>query len=389
MENKPYFKSLFNDILNRSVEATLGTLGIKSEFLRNHLRHQLGCELQAGNRILGDPVFEVVFPWTTGDVTFQQLADRDTLRPSLVNALDAEHKSITYKDKKLNLSEQALKAFYKPYTHQLQAWKTLAEPEAKSIVVTSGTGSGKTECFMVPILNDLAGQLEQPSPPAQLTGVQALFIYPLNALINSQRERLLAWTYPYKHKLRFCLYNGNTPQSMKQAERNSCPANEVHDRRTLWDSPPPILITNPTMLEYMLIRNQDRPILDKSQGKLRYIVLDEAHTYIGSQAAELALLIRRVLNGFGVTAEQVRFIATSATIGSDEAAKEHLKQYLSDLAGIPKERIEVIDGQRDVPILSPHNNSNQLSLDDLTALNKADRNTAVYNNETARLSASY
>lgn len=384
MENKHYFKPLFNEISSRSVEATLGTLGIKSESLRNHLRHQLACELKAGNRILGDPVFEAVFPWTTGDFTFQELADRGTLRPTLVKALDSGPKDVTFGDKKLDLSGQALKAYYKPYTHQLQAWATLGQPKGKSIVVTSGTGSGKTECFMIPILNDLVGQLEQPSAPSQLVGVQALFIYPLNALINSQRERLLAWTYPYQQKLRFCLYNGNTPQTMKQPDINSRPTSEVHDRRNLWESPPPILITNPTMLEYMLIRSQDRPILTKSQGKLKYIVIDEAHTYIGSQAAELALLIRRALIGFGVTADNVRFIATSATIGSDEESKERLKQYLSDLGGIPKDRIDVIDGYRHVPALQPNGTPNQLSLDELNALSDIDRNDAVYNSLHAR-----
>ncbi|MBC8154432.1 MAG: hypothetical protein H7Z72_16130, partial [Bacteroidetes bacterium] len=155
MSYNNYFKPLFNEISSRSVEATLGTLGIKLESLRNHLRHQLACELQAGNRMLGDPVFEAVFPWTTGDVTFQQLADQGTLWPALVKALDSEHKNVTFGDKKLDLSGQALKAYYKPYTHQLHAWATLAQPDKKSIVVTSGTGSGKTECFMVPILNDL------------------------------------------------------------------------------------------------------------------------------------------------------------------------------------------------------------------------------------------
>lgn len=384
MSYNNYFKPLFNEISSRSVEATLGTLGIKSEALRNHLRHQLSCELRAGNRMLGDPVFEAVFPWTTGDVTFQQLADRGTLQPKLVNALDSEHKNVEFGDKKLDLSGQALKAHFKPYTHQLQAWAVLAQPDKKSIVVTSGTGSGKTECFMVPILNELISQLEQPSASGPLVGVQALFIYPLNALINSQRERLLAWTLPSKHKLRFCLYNGNTPLSMKQADLNSRPTSEVHDRKSLWASPPPILITNPTMLEYMLIRSQDRPILEKSQGQLKYIVLDEAHTYIGSTPAELALLIRRALIGFGVDAKNVRFIATSATIGSDNEAKDRLKQYLADLGGIPKERIEVIDGHRNVPALPPNPTPNSLGVDALNALPEADRKAAVYSNDTAR-----
>jgi ATP-dependent helicase YprA (DUF1998 family) len=67
----------------------------------------------------------------------------------------------------------------------------------------------------------------------------------------------------------------------------------VIDREALRAAPPPMLVTNATMLEYMLVRAQDAPILDASKGKLQWIVLDEAHTYIGSQAAELALLLRR------------------------------------------------------------------------------------------------
>jgi ATP-dependent helicase YprA (DUF1998 family) len=79
------------------------------------------------------------------------------------------------------------------------------------------------------------------------------------------------------------------------------------------------LVTNITVLEYMLIRSNDRPILDASQGKLEFIVLDEAHTYIGSQAAELALLLRRAMQAFGVEPGNVRFVATSATIGAGGA----------------------------------------------------------------------
>ncbi|WP_143371282.1 DEAD/DEAH box helicase, partial [Escherichia coli] len=81
-----------------------------------------------------------------------------------------------------------------------------------------------------------------------------------------------------------------------------------------------IMVTNTTMLEYMLIRRKDAPIIEKSQGMLKYIVLDEAHSYIGSQAAELALLLRRVMQAFNVgpgTDKPVQIIATSATIGED------------------------------------------------------------------------
>ena len=86
------------------------------------------------------------------------------------------------------------------------------------------------------------------------------------------------------------------------------------------------------MLEYMLVRQVDAPILDQSQGKLRWIVLDEAHTYVGSQAAELALLLRRVIYAFGVEAQDIRFVATSATIGDTEG-NEKLKNYLASIAG--------------------------------------------------------
>ncbi|WP_410959591.1 DEAD/DEAH box helicase, partial [Salmonella sp. SAL4432] len=74
-----------------------------------------------------------------------------------------------------------------------------------SVVVTSGTGSGKTECFMVPVLEDLYREL-QVKNKKPLIGVRALFLYPLNALINSQRERLDAWTRSFGSGIRYCLY---------------------------------------------------------------------------------------------------------------------------------------------------------------------------------------
>ena len=89
----------------------------------------------------------------------------------------------------------------------------------------------------------------------------------------------------------------------REHERRRYPE-EVIDRNMLRESPPPILVTNITMLEYALIRFEDRPILEKSRGKLKFIILDEAHTYVGSQAAELSLLLRRVLRAFGVSPDR-------------------------------------------------------------------------------------
>ena len=169
---------------------------------------------------------------------------------------------------------------------------------------------------MVPILDSLARHRQQHQ--GRLIGVRALFLYPLNALINSQRERLRAWTESFGGDIRFCLYNGNTPEKEQPERIRRQHISEVIDRRSLRASAPPILVTNATMLEFMLVRTADAPILEQSQGKLEWVVLDEAHTYVGSQAAEAAMLIRRVLLAFGVTPDQVRFVATSATIGQPE-----------------------------------------------------------------------
>src|SRR5690606_31831755 len=93
---------------------------------------------------------------------------------------------------------------------------------------------------------------------------------------------------------------------------------ELGDRKSIRENPPSILITNVTMLEYLLLRAKDQPILERSQGLLRWIVLDEAHGYIGAQAAEMALLLRRVRAAFGVEPDQVRVMATSATISEGD-----------------------------------------------------------------------
>ena len=178
----------------------------------------------------------------------------------------------------------------KPYAHQLDAWQ--AAREGQSFLVTSGTGSGKTECFIIPVLDDL---LRNPAK-GQLVGTRAIVLYPLNALIESQRERLAAWTVALKDRVQFAMYNGLTPETPRQV-RVSPAAAELGDRRSIRETPPSILVTNVTMLEYLLLRAQDRRILERSKGLLRWIVLDEAHSYIGAQAAEMALLLRRVRAG--------------------------------------------------------------------------------------------
>lgn len=242
--------------------------------------------------------------------------------------------------------DKSLRFDYPAYAHQLRTWELLSQPARQSVLVSSGTGSGKTECFLVPMLDDL---IRESDAEGALTGVRTLMLYPLNALIASQEKRLTAWTKPLNGDVRFALYNGlmgTARKSNRDKAEHEIP-HQVLYRETLRANPPPILVTNQTMLEYMTIRREDRPILDKSQGKLRWIVIDEAHSYVGSAAAELSLLLRRVMNAFSVNADNVRFVATSATIGSadDEAAILDLQRFLADIAGVPLERAHVVVGK--------------------------------------------
>lgn len=326
-------QGLIKQALYRTQEATLGVLNIRHHGLRHHLREQMSNELGHENCFLADPVLEQTFGWKNGEDTFADFVKQGLLSQSLLNVL-AKNPNKNYR----------FTSDMRPYTHQIQAWKHLLAKQPQSAIITSGTGSGKTECFMIPILEDLIRTHQQEK--GALIGVQALFLYPLNALINSQKERLDAWTQSFGNEIRYCLYNGKTPEWAGKNDGDK--PNEIQSRDKLRQEPPPILMTNATMLEYMLVRQTDAPILNisKQNQSLRWIVLDEAHSYIGSQAAEIALLLRRVVHAFGKRPQDIRFVATSATIASKEAEAQ-LQHYLAELAGVSAEQVLVVTGSRD------------------------------------------
>jgi len=318
----------------RAARATISQLGPRNEALRAELRRSLERPMGEPGSFLAPPVFESLFEWEAGEETLEQLG---LFHEDLLAALDQPPKQ--YEGRRFPRT-------LRPYVHQVKAWRALKSHETKSVIVSTGTASGKTECFLFPILDDL---VRESKAAGQLTGVRAIFLYPLNALIESQRERLEGWTASLGRRTRFCLYNGNTPKCVTASEQRSRPSN-VLGRDKLREDPPPILVTNSTMLEYMLIRSEDRPILEESQGMLRWIVLDEAHTYVGSNAAEIALLLRRVMNGFGVSPGDVRFVATSATIGGEKAGRA-LEKYLADLAGVDESQVLFVSGRRTAPAI--------------------------------------
>ena len=270
--------------------------------------------------LLAEPVFQSIFPWESSEHTFAEHASTlRVLKPEFVEALSGNNVD----------SEQRFPEDRRPYKHQTESWKAmLGEAKGKTIVVTSGTGSGKTECFMVPVLQDL-----------------------LNALMDSQRKRVAAWCKALNPQVTFAIYNGDTEESSNTPEEKAA-FPELISREAIRETPPQILFTNPTILNYMLLRNKDRPILEQSQGQLRWILLDEAHTYTGSAAAELALQLRRVLQAFKVTVDEVNFAVTSATMGDSEEAQIRLKTFVSQLTGKQPKDIVIIGGQRIIPQLN-------------------------------------
>lgn len=276
---------------------------------------------------------------------------------------------------------------YAPYEHQYKCWDVLlnqrtADGKPRSVVVTTGTGSGKTECFMMPLVHDL-------SLNALSGEIQALFLYPLNALMEDQKERLeellsTVETTTGAH-LTYTVYNGDLPELEPKATDTSEEAgrqrkrieqitggkyelvksnpNEeghyelknvkfphmIYTRKDVRNTPPHIVLTNPTMLEYILLRDSDSKLIRASKQSLRWVVIDETHSYTGAGAAELAMLLRRVLLAFKVDAQEVRFATSSATFGNGENKEQEeneLKDFIAGITGLKTEQVEVIGGTR-------------------------------------------
>lgn len=266
-----------------------------------------------------------------------------------------------------NLWKKSLPAdvYYPPYKHQAESWKTLqeytTEGDPMSIVVTTGTGSGKTECFMLPLVEDLIKQKEAGNSGK----VQAIFLYPLNALMEDQKERLEQLVGGTG--LRYAVYNSNLADRddpnndamqkkirLAKGTTTDEETGETYDRfpscvttrEDLRQNPPEILLTNPTMLEYILLRNKDNSLIEEEA--LRWIVIDETHTYTGAGAAELAMLLRRVMLAYGLSPRQVRFATSSATIGNKMSLEEKdaaMRKFISGITGVLPEQVAVINGK--------------------------------------------
>jgi len=194
------------------------------------------------------------------------------------------------------------------YKHQTEAIRKAKE--GKSYVLTSGTGSGKSMAYIVPIVDHVlrrgSGQ-----------GIQAIVVYPMNALANSQDDELrkfLERGYPAgQPPVRFARFTGQEKGQEREAIRTN---------------PPDILLTNYVMLELLLTRVEDRALVRAAQN-LQFLVFDELHTYRGRQGADVAMLIRRCRLAFG--GRDIICVGTSATMASAGTVEDQ-KRTVADVA---------------------------------------------------------
>lgn len=217
------------------------------------------------------------------------------------------------------------------YVHQEKAVRAAANGD--NIIVTTGTGSGKTECFLMPIVNALLR--EQETAGHLDDSVRAIVIYPMNALINDQVKRLREIFVD--SDITFGVYNGNTEQTEKAGRIKYRTTygfepmpNERVSRDIMREKPPHILITNYSMLEYMCIRPNDDAVFRNA--KLKFVVLDEAHVYKGATGIEASMLVRRVETRLTEEGQSPQYILTSATLG-DESSDPQIFAFGERLCG--------------------------------------------------------
>lgn len=285
------------------------------------------------------------------------------------------------------LSEAKLGVYPAPFCHQIFALE--AAYEGKDLFVSTGTGSGKTECFMWPLMAKLADEAKNNPDSWEMRGVRTIIMYPMNALVSDQISRLRRLIGDPEHRFinifrttsgyhcrrpQFGMYTGRTPYAGKEPRRNEdlalaatynrmlnpesrdaetylkklindgkLPAKENFDEflEKLYNSKhipndedaelvtrfemqqfcPDILITNYSMLEYMLLRPREKKIwadtkdwLDQNPENKILFIIDEAHMYRGSAGGEVALLIRRLFHRLGIDRSRVQFILTTASM---------------------------------------------------------------------------
>jgi ATP-dependent helicase YprA (DUF1998 family) len=252
-----------------------------------------------------------------------------------------------------------LSSYPRMYAHQEKAIRAITSD--KHTIVSTGTGSGKTECFLYPIISRCMKLRDEGAPE----GIVAVIVYPMNALAEDQRVRLrelLVGT-----GISFGMYTGNTPEDpvatskqlppgtsraaykaeLERMRRDNpegllYPSEERTSRSEMRDpqTVPRILLTNVKQLEILLTRGKDTSMF--AGARLEYLVFDEAHTFTGALGAETAALIRRLRTFCGKEPEDTVCIATSATIADPERGVEAGRDFAARFFGVRRERVELV-----------------------------------------------
>ena len=234
-----------------------------------------------------------------------------------------------------------IKPDFKPHKHQVDAFRRLTTQEGhqpEPTLLTTGTGSGKTECFLYPVLD----YVYQMNKYEQRQGVKVIIMYPMNALASDQAKRLAEAIYgteenhPMRDKITAGLFIGEVTDK-KDFPSKMGEHNIIENRDAIIDTVPDILLTNFKMLDYGLMQQRYMRLwkgnIGEGEPMLRFIVLDELHTYDGAQGTDVANLIRRLKLKLNIPAGKLTPIGTSATIGNGNDSKQLLCSYASDVFG--------------------------------------------------------
>ncbi|MCL4250293.1 MAG: DEAD/DEAH box helicase [Anaerolineae bacterium] len=256
------------------------------------------------------PLIQLNPSFETGG-TVRELIDLGLLHPEC---------SRIFQRNKAQGSPQALRL----HRHQREAIEIASA--GYNYMLTTGTGSGKSLAYVVPIVDHVLRR-------GSGGGIQAIVVYPMNALANSQMGELrkfLVDGYPDGGApVTFARYTGQETEE---------------ERRAIIAHPPDILLTNYVMLELIMTRPRERQLVERAKG-LRFLVLDELHTYRGRQGADVALLMRRVRNRLETRDQRIMFIGTSATLateGSHAERRAQVAEVSSQIFGVPVEAEHVI-----------------------------------------------
>ena len=296
--------SLRDSVINDYANYIRSFIEIRDERIREVVDREISEGL-----LWPDPLIQINPAFEPGKTT-EELVKEGTLHPECAKIF------------RLSKDDPARSRPIPLHLHQTEA--IYKAKEGRNYVLTTGTGSGKSLAYIIPIVDHIlrtgSGQ-----------GIKALIVYPMNALANSQEgelQKFINTGYPdAKGPVRFAKYTGQEDEETRQYIKSH---------------PPDILLTNYVMLELILTRDRDRPLIDAAQG-LKFLVLDELHTYRGRQGADVAMLVRRVRDR--LNAQSMRCIGTSATMasgGSFEEQQKTVAEVATRLFGTAVEPSDVI-----------------------------------------------